>query len=157
MNTKTADDATAKYRCEPDAGDAIREDDGPEELKEMFSALRAQGIVTIEGDVCCTGCLGGFAADHMAGLEDAGEEVRGYVGYHEQDLNERYVRGYDYDEPTEAYVSYDVDSIYLAFGATRDDVGDTAAIAGRIMSAAHEAGLEAEWEGDVYQKVVIHL
>lgn len=146
----TTDETTAKYSCDPEYNDAVIEDDGPEELREMFETLREHNVVTIEGRSCCTGCTSGAAANHAGELEADGEPVKGAAYYHEQDLNECYDHQYE-----EAFCTYDVDTIMVGFGGRGD--ATSAEVAGLIMAAAHEAGLEADWNGSEATKVTVHL
>jgi len=138
------------YSCDPGHNELILEDDGPEELKEMFRTLRENDVVTIEGRSCCTGCASAAAANHCEELEAHGEPVKGAAYYHEQDLSE-------HREPRtdEYFAAYDVDSIHVGFGGRGD--ASSAEVAGLIQAAAHEAGLEAEWNGDEATKVKVNL
>jgi len=149
--TDTTDETTAKYSCDPEYNDLVIEDEGPEELREMFQTLREHNVVTIEGRVCCTGCASASADNHCHKLEDEGHDVKGAAYYHEQDLNENYgsLPG------EEDFATYDVDSIHVGFGGRGE--ATSAEVAGLIMGAAHEAGLEAEWNGSEAQKVEVIL
>jgi len=147
--SETETTRTRTYSCDPEHNELVIEDDGPEELREMFRTLRENNVVTIEGRSCCTGCASASAANHAEELEAHNEPVKGAAYYHEQDLNEHY-----YGEG-EQFATYDVDSIHVGFGGRGD--ATSAEVAGLIMAAAHEAGLETEWNGSEAQKVKVNL
>ena len=138
------------YSYDPEHNDLVIEDEGPEELREMFQTLRDEDVVTIEGRSCCTGCASAAASNRCSELEHDGQPVKGAAYYHEQDLAE-------HREPRtdEYFAAYDVDSIMVGFGGRGDTT--SAEVAGLIMAAAHEAGLEAEWNGSEATKVTVHL
>lgn len=146
--TETTD--TELYSHDPGLNEYVIEDEGPEELKEMFRRLRENNIVTIEGRSCCGGCTAGAADNHATDLEAEGHEVKGAAYYHEQDLNECWDHKYE-----EGFCTYDTDSLYLGFGGRRDT--STAEVAGLIMEAAYQAGLEAEWDGNTRTRILVKM
>lgn len=151
--TNTTDDSTDTYTpayyCSPDLNEYTFDDDAPEALDEMFEALRRQQIVTVMGDACCRGCANSAAGSHADDLEGEGREVTGTATFSEQDLNENW--DHDYEE---GFVTYDTEAIWVSYSGR--DVPD-AAVAGLIQAAAHDAGLETEWDGDTGTCVKVYL
>lgn len=72
-------------------------------------------------------------------LQDEGEEVRGFVFSHRQDL-ERLITD---------------DHLTVGFGSVADDDAEAAAIGALALDAFTRAGLDATWDGDVDHRIEI--
>jgi len=101
-------------------------------LGEAFSLLGIQGLLTSQGDYCCTNC----------GHSDLREKVNvdkrfvGYVFYNDQDIP-MIAKGY----------------LYLGFGAS--DPKSEKAIGQMIVKTLNDLGLETEWDEDPDTKIKI--
>lgn len=132
--TTDAETAADTYRCTKGTGDLPDRPAPPREYRELFAALRDQQLVTVEGDSCCSTCANYEGGQLAEALAADGHPVAGVATYHDQNVE----RGFD----------------RLLIGYGGHDYPD-AAVAGMIVEAAVDAGLEAEWDGDTALKVEV--
>ncbi|GAA2590965.1 hypothetical protein GCM10010435_82100 [Winogradskya consettensis] len=119
---------------EAQAGWAARTDS--DRLTDAFRALDVAGIVAREDFACCGSCGHSEIGDEVG----KGQRARGYVFYHGQDA-ERAAQG---------------GSLWLAYGAFGEEVGD-AEVGGEIVAALRGEGLEVDWTGDAGQRIHVRL
>jgi hypothetical protein len=104
-------------------------------LDRAFAALEKAGVVARQNWTCCQTC--GHAE---IGAELADDSI-GYTFYHQQDT-ESAVEGY---------------GICLAYGATSDAPGATAAIARRVVEVLEREGLRVDWNGSTDRRIEVSL
>lgn len=107
-------------------------------LDEAFAELDRNGIVARQNFTCCQTC--GHAEISYA-IEDTEKfrPVRGYVFYHQQDLESAARNGY----------------LYLAYGSLSGKEEDSAKIAQEISDTIKRHGLEPDWNGSVRTRICI--
>lgn len=147
--------------------------DPPSDIAEAFEEMRERGILTIMGGACCGGCSGNAAGLEMGRMDVAGESdgVIGYAYFHEQDVTKeervthRDGHGNVVEEGWEPVADYF--SFYIGYGGgeyydseaeeSRElpDAEDAETVAEHIVECLENAGLTAEWDGDVSTRVKV--
>jgi len=101
-------------------------------------------VVARQHFTCCQSCghaeIGHEIAQALQ-LRGAAGAILGYAFYHWQD--------------TESAV--DDGTLCLAYGATRDGKAAALEVGHSIVRALKEAGLSAEWDGDLGRRIVVKL
>ena len=110
-------------------------------LDDAFAALEAEGILARHDYTCCGTCGAAEIWDEVQDQLDAGNTVRGYTFYHQQD--------------TESAV--DGGGIFLNYGATEDSEDAITVIAQRVVAVLRTHELNAEWSGDLDKRIQVPL
>ena len=110
-------------------------------LDDAFAALEAEGILARHDYSCCGTCGAAEIWDELQDHLDAGNAVRGYTFYHQQD--------------TESAV--DGGGVFLNYGATEDSDEAITTIAQRVVAVLQTHGLKAEWSGDLDKRIQVPL
>lgn len=113
-----------------------REPTDCDRLDHAFATLDEQGIVARQRWSDCNTCGTSEIHTEMNDLAAAGRIVRGYVFYHEQDL-ENATSG----------------TMFLAYGSTADDSSRAAAIGHDIVGTLNRFGLRTRWNGNVNDRI----
>lgn len=107
-------------------------------LVSAFDDLRTQGVVCCENFSCCGSCGSSEIWDVVDIAQQSGQNVIGYVFYHQQDT-ERAVEG---------------DGLCFNYGAVS---GPSEATAHALVTALRTAGLAPEWNGSSSTRVFVPL
>ena len=110
-------------------------------LDDAFAALETEGILTRHDYSCCGTCGAAEIWDELQDQLDAGNAVRGYAFYHQQD--------------TESAV--DGGGVFLNYGAAEDSEDAITVIAERVVAVLRAHGLHAEWSGDLSKRIQVPL
>lgn len=107
-------------------------------LIQAFDDLRAQGVVCCENFSCCGTCGSSEIWEVIDIAQQAGQNVVGYVFYHQQDT-EHAVEG---------------DGLYFNYGAVS---GPSEATAHALVTSLRNAGLSPDWNGSSSTRVFVPL
>lgn len=105
------------------------------------STLEASGILALHcpGNTRSEGVTEAYELHRQR--QDAGEQSRGFVFYHAQDVDK----------------AVDGGGIYLAFGAFTEEAGVPLTVARETVATVERNGLRPEWNGDAHTRILVPL
>ncbi len=110
-------------------------------LARAFAALERSGIVARQNFSDCTTCGVTEIKGEMDDARKAGKRVRGYVFFHEQDVEHAVEDG----------------ALYLSYGAAESSEAAQLAIAREVVASLKQAGLDVAWSGRLAERIGLSL